>query len=129
MDTHRNKNTEDLKENNSYQEMSETDSKIYDFLDSKLEKEINNSFSLGFSKNIIRKIEAKQQRRFTIKIYCLISILLLMGIPLFISFLSTEFILMLFAVFLQNKFISVFLLVGVILIQSGGKLINLRKDI
>jgi hypothetical protein len=129
MDTHRNKNTEDLKEYNSYQEMSETDSKIYDFLDSKLEKEINDSFSLGFSRNIIRKIEAKQQRRFTIKIYCLISILLLMGIPLFISFLSTKFISMLFAVFLQNKFISIFLLVGVILIQSGGKLINLRKDI
>jgi hypothetical protein len=129
MDTPRKKIIEDLKENNSFQEISETDSKIYDFLDSNLEKENADSFSLGFSKNIIRKIEAKQQRRFNLKIYSLVSFLVLISIPLFISFLSTEFISMLFAVFLQNKFIIVFLLVGVILIQLGGKLINLRKDI
>ena len=128
MDIHRKKNIDDLKENNIYQEMSETDSKIYDLLDSHLEKEKTGSFSLGFSKNIIRKIEAKQQRRLNIKIYCLISFLVLMSIPLFISFLNTEFISMLFSTFLQNKFVFAFLLLGVILVQFGERLINLKTD-
>lgn len=122
MDIPRKKNIEDLEENNSFQE-------IYDFLDSNLEKENSDGFSLGFSKNIIRKIEVKQQRRFNVKIYCLVSFWVLVSIPLFISFLNTEFISMLFSVFLQNKFIVAFLLFGVILVQFGERLIRFKKDI
>lgn len=129
MDIPRNKTTEDLKENSNYQEMTETDSKIYDFLDSKLEKEDTDGFSLGFSRNIFRKIEAKQQRRFNVKIYGLISILLVMSIPLFINLLDSEFILMIFSTFLKYKLTSAFIIIAVILIQFGGKLINSKIDI
>ncbi|KFF02767.1 hypothetical protein [Chryseobacterium luteum] len=122
MDIPRKKNIEDLEENNSFQE-------IYDFLDSHLEKENSDGFSLGFSKNIIRKIEAKQQRRFNVKIYILISILMLMSIPMFVSFISSDFILMLFSVVSKYKFTFAFFIIAVILIQLGEKMINSRKDI
>jgi len=128
MDTHRKNSIEDQKENNSYQEISESDSEFYNFLNSNLEKENTDSFSLGFSKNIIRKIEAKQQRKLNLKIYSLISILLLISIPLFISFLNTEFISLLFTVFLQYKFVFAFLIFGVILIQFSERLIYIKKD-
>lgn len=128
MDTHRKNSIEDHKENNNYQEISESDSEFYNFLNSNLEKENTDSFSLGFSKNIIRKIEAKQQRKLNLKIYSLISILLLISIPLFISFLNTEFISLLFTVFLQYKFVFAFLIFGVILIQFSERLIYIKKD-
>lgn len=129
MDTHRKKNIEDLKENNSYQDMSEADSKIYDFLDSHLEKENADGFSLGFSKNIIRKIEARQQRWFNIKIYSLISILVLMSVPLFIRFFSTDIVLLMTLVLLKYKFVFSFLIIAVVSIQFGEKLIGSKKDI
>jgi len=76
-----------------------------------------------------RKIEARQQRRLYVKIYCLVFFLVLISIPLFISFLNTEFLAMLFSVFLQNKFIVAFLFFGVILVQFGENQINAIKDI
>ena len=129
MDTHRKRIIENQKENKNNQDISQPDSEIYDFLDSNLEKESVDGFSLGFSSNIIRKIEAKQQRRFNVKIYGLISILALMSIPLFISFLNKDFILMLFSVLLKHKFTFAFLIIAVILIQFGEKLINPKKDL
>lgn len=128
MDTHRKNSIEDHKENNNYQEISESDSEFYNFLNSNLEKENADSFSLGFSKNIIRKIEAKQQRKLNLKVFSLILILLLISIPLFISFLNTEFISMLFTVFLQYKFVFSFLIFAVILIQFSERLIYIKKD-
>ena len=128
MDTHRKNSIEDHKENNNYQEISESDSEFYNFLSSNLEKENTDSFSLGFSKNIIRKIEAKQQRKLNLKVFSLILILLLISIPLFISFLNTEFISMLFTVFLQYKFVFSFLIFAVILIQFSERLIYIKKD-
>lgn len=129
MDTPRKNSIEEQKENNNYQEMSESDSEVYDFLDSNLEKENTDSFSLGFSKNIIREIEAKQQRGFNVKIYGLISILGVMSILLFINLLDSEFILMIFSTFLNYKLTSAFIIIAVILIQSGGKSLSYRKDI
>lgn len=129
MGTHRKTIIENQKENKIAQDNSGPDSEIYDFLDSNLEKEGVDGFSLGFSRNIIRKIEAKQQRRFNVKIYGLISILALMSIPLFISFLNKDFILMLFSVLLKHKFTFAFLIIAVILIQFGEKLINPKKDL
>lgn len=129
MDIPRKKITGDLEKNNRLQEMSENDSKIYDLLDSHLEKENTDGFSLGFSKNIVRKIEAKQQRRFNLKIYGFISMLLLVSVPLFVSFLNTEFISMLCSVLLKHKLMFSFLIIAVILIQLGEKLINSKKDI
>lgn len=127
MDIPKKKITKHLKENNSYKEMSETESATYRILDSHLENENADGFSLGFSKNIVRKIEAKQQRRFSLKIYGLISMLLLLSVPLFLSFLNTEFISMLCLVFLKHKFMFSFLIIAVILIQLGEKLINSKK--
>lgn len=129
MDTPRKKITGDLEKNNRFHEMSENDSKIYDLMDSHLEKENADGFSLGFSKNIVRKIEAKQQRRFNLKIYILISLLLLVSVPLFLSFLNTEFISMLCSVLLKHKLMFSFLIIAVILIQLGEKFINSKKDI
>lgn len=127
MDTHRNKIIEGQKE--SYNEISGLDSQVYDFLDSNLEKENTDGFSLGFPKNIIRKIEAKQQRRFNVKIYSLIFILVLLSIPFFITFLNKEFSLMILSTFLKYKLTSAFIIIAVILIQFGGKLLSYRKDI
>ncbi|KQT35625.1 hypothetical protein ASG22_00955 [Chryseobacterium sp. Leaf405] len=129
MDTHRKNSIEDQKEHNIYQEIPKADQEIYDFLDRNFEKENNDNFSLGFSKKIIRKIEEKQQRRFNVKIYYLIAILVLISTPLFVSFLTTEFISMLFLVVLKHKFIICFLISMVILIQLGEKLINPKKDL
>lgn len=129
MDTHRNNIIKGQKESYNDQAISETDSKIYDFLDNNLEKEDTNSFSLGFSKSLIRKIEAKQQRRFNVKIYGLISILVVMSIPLFINLLDSEFILMIFSTFIKYKFVFCFLIIAVVLIQFGEKLINSKIDI
>ncbi|MDH6252370.1 hypothetical protein M2347_002097 [Chryseobacterium sp. H1D6B] len=127
MDIPRKKIIEEQKENNN--EISGLDSQVYDFLDSNLEKENTDSFSLGFSKNIIRKIEAKQQRRFNVKIYGLISILVVMSIPLFINLLDSEFILMIFSTFIKYKLTSAFIIIAVILIQFGGKSLSYKKDI
>ncbi|WP_027387735.1 hypothetical protein [Chryseobacterium gregarium] len=129
MDTPRKKMAEGLKENNSNQEIIESDDEFYNFLDRNLEKESTNSFSSGFSKNIIRKVEAKQQRRFNMKICILISILLVITIPMFVSFLSTDFILMLASAVSKHKFTFIFLILAVILIQLGEKLIISKKDL
>ncbi|WP_379963070.1 hypothetical protein [Epilithonimonas sp. UC225_85] len=128
MDTHRKRIIENQKENKNNQDISQPDSEIYDFLDSNLEKESVDSFSLGFSTNIVRKIEAKQQRRFNIKIYGLVSILALINIPLFIGLFNKEFILMLFLVLLQHKFTFAFFIIAFVLIQFGEKLITPKKD-
>lgn len=129
MDTPRKKITSDQEQNNSYCKISGSDSELYDFVDSNLKKENVDGFSLGFPKNIIRKIEAKQQRRFNQKIYCLISILVLMCIPFFLSFLTTEFIAVLFSLVLKYKFVFTFLIIIVISIQYGEKFINAKKDL
>ena len=129
MDTHRKNSTEGQKEHNSYQEISKADQEIYDFLDRSFEKENTDGFSFGFSKIITRKIEAKQQRRFNIKIWVLVSVLVLSSIPIFISFLNTEVISMLFSVFLQNIFIVAFLLFGVFLVQFGDRFTLFKKNI
>lgn len=129
MDILRNKIIEELKGNNNYQEISEVDKDIYDFLDGNLEKKNTDSFSLGFSKNIIREIEVKQRRWFNIKIYSLAVLLGLMGIPLFINLLDSEFILMVFSTFQKYKLTSAFIIIAVVLVQFGGKLISYSKDI
>ena len=128
MDTHRKNSTEGQKEHNSYQEISKADQEIYDFLDRNFEKENTDGFSLGFSTNIIRKIESKQQRQLNIKIYGLIFVLSLISIPLFISFISNELISMILTVFLQYKFIFAFFICGVILIQFSERLIYINRD-
>jgi len=94
-----------------------------------LVKDNTDSFSLGFSKNIIRKVEAKQQRRFNIKIYSLACFLVLMSIPLFINLLDSEFILTIFSTFLKYKLTSAFIIIAVILIQYGGQSLTYKKDI
>lgn len=128
MDIPRKNNINDQKEISTYQKISEADSKIYDFLNRNFDKENTNSFSLGFSKNIIRKIEARQKRRLNVKLYSLVAILVLISIPLFMSFLNNEIISMIYTVFLQYKFIFSFLICGVILIQYSERLIDIKKD-
>lgn len=129
MDIHKNKTTEEVKDYKDYQEISESDSEIYEFLDLHLEKEKIDSFSLGFSKLIIRKIDAKQQRSFNIKIYCCAIFLGLIGVPMLINLLDSEFTLMIFSTVLKYKLTFAFTIIGVILIQFVGKLRTYGKDI
>lgn len=128
MDIPRKKMTEDLKENNRFMEISKSDPELYDFLDSNLGKESPNNFSPGFSKNIIRKVEAKQQRRFNLKIYSILSFLVLISLPFFVIFFSTGIVSLIFSVFLKYKSVFSFLIIAVVLIQFG-ELISSRKDI
>lgn len=129
MDILKNKITEELKENNDYQKISESDSEVYDLLDRHLQKENTDSFSLGFSNNIIRNIEAKQQRSFNIKIYSCAIFLGLMGIPLLINLFDSAFPLIIFSTVLKYKLTFAFIIICVILIQFGGKLLTYGKDI
>jgi NADH:ubiquinone oxidoreductase subunit 2 (subunit N) len=125
MAINKNKIIEDLEENN--ESISAKDVNLYGLLYQGLEKKDMDGFSLGFSKNIIRKIEAKQQRRFNIKMYCLAFVLLLVGIPLFIGFLNKDLILLLVSTFLKYKFVIIFLLISVILIQFGDKILSKKR--
>lgn len=124
MDTNRKKIVDDFKE---YQDISENDMNAYELLYTHLEEKNTDGFSLGFSKNIIQKIEAKQQRSFNIKIYCLASILILIGIPFFIGFMDQEFFTLLLSTFLKYKFVVLMVLAGVVLIHFSDQLISKNK--
>jgi len=113
---------QDLNENHeSKKKISESDLKTYELLFNSLEKPQEKGFSLGFSNHIIRKIEAKQQRKFNLKIYSLFSVLLLMGLIFLSIFFSKDQMKMLFSIFLEYKFAVIFLLVMVISIQLSNK--------
>lgn len=127
MDTNRNKITEKLTKNNGFQEFTENDLDFEDFLYKNLEQDNIDGFSLGFSKNIIRKIEAKQQRRFNFKIYFLFGILLLISIPFFIIFFNKDAVSLWVFTFLKYKFAMIFLLASVIFIQLNDRFLKSKN--
>lgn len=110
MDINKDKIIEDIKENDRNQIISESDLDLYHLLDTTLPKENTGRFSTGFSKNIIRKIGTKQQRRFNVQIYFLIFFLLMVSCPLFIGFFSENMLQALSSQFLNHKFLVVFVL-------------------
>ncbi|SDR02211.1 hypothetical protein SAMN05421664_3151 [Chryseobacterium soldanellicola] len=126
MDTNKkNKTLPDDQEN--YNELSESELKIYEILYDALEKAPENGFSLGFQNQIIRKIEVKQQRKFNIKVYALFSIILLMAVVFLTTFFNQDQFSMMFSMFLEYKFIAAFLLLTVILIQLSSRFMIFKE--
>ncbi len=128
MDTPKNKLTVNFAKSAEIKDHSENIPDLDALLTKNLVKENTEGFSLGFSNHLIRKIEVKQQRQLNVKLYCLAGSLLLICIPLLISFVNSDWILSLFSLFLKHKFLFAFSVAAVILIQFGEKLIN-RKNI
>jgi len=120
MDTNKkNQTLLDDQENNN--ELSESELKTYQILYDALEKAPEKGFSLSFQNQIIRKIEAKQQRKFNIKVYSLFSIVLLMAVVCLSTFFNQDQFSMMFSMFLKYKFVALFLLLTVILIQISNR--------
>ncbi|GAA4162139.1 hypothetical protein GCM10022217_29030 [Chryseobacterium ginsenosidimutans] len=105
----------------NYNELSESELKTYEILDESLKKTSEKGFSLGFSIQIIKKIEAKQQRRFNIKVYALFSVILLMCLAFLVTFFNQDQFSMMFSIFLEYKFIVLFLLSAVVFIQLSSR--------
>ena len=103
------------------------DLETYEFLYDALEKSPDAGFSLGFSNKIIRKIEAKQQRKVTVKLYCLASVLLAMTLAFSAVFFSEEQCAILFSMILKYKFVVIFLLAAVSLIQISTRIFSTRE--
>ncbi|GAA5083087.1 hypothetical protein GCM10023210_01220 [Chryseobacterium ginsengisoli] len=110
-----------INDQENYNELSESELKTYEILDGSLKKGSEKGFSLGFSIHIIKKIEAKKQRRFNIKLYALFSVILLMSFAFLITFFNQDQFLMMSSLFLEYKFIVLFLLLAVILIQLSSR--------
>lgn len=129
MDTNKDKIIQDFldhKENTI--DIPESELKTYQFIYNALEKPVEKGFSLGFSKKIIRQIEAKQQRKFNIKMYSLLSVLLIFGLGFSTIFFSEDQVSILFSMFLKYKFIILFLLTIVSLIQLFSRLL-IKKEL
>jgi hypothetical protein len=109
----------DDQENNN--ELSESELKTYQILYGALEKASEKGFSLSFQNQIIRKIETKQQRKFNIKVYSLFSIVLLMAVVCLSTFFNQDQFSMMFSMLLKYKFVALFLLLTVILIQISNR--------
>jgi hypothetical protein len=117
-----NKKNQTLPDNQeNYNELSESELKIYEILDESLKKTSEKSFSLGFSIQIIKKIEARQQRRFNIKVYALFSVILLMCLAFLTTFFNQDQFSMMLSIFLEYKFIILFLLSAVVFIQLSSR--------
>jgi len=129
MDIPTNKITEELKDNNDYLNVSENELQVYDYLDRHLEKVHTNSFSSGFSKNVLKIIEAKQHRLFKIKIYTFAIFFGLIAVSLFSFLIDSEFIVMISATFIKYKSTAIFVILIVFSIQFGGRHVNQSKDI
>jgi|GEM_PF-3040534 len=105
----------------------EKDLETYEFLYDALEKSPDAGFSLGFSHQIIRKIEAKQQRKVTVKLYSLASVLIAMTLGFSAVFFSEEQCAVLFSMILKYKFAVIFLLAAVSLIQISTRIFSTRE--
>ncbi|MDH6254304.1 hypothetical protein M2347_004031 [Chryseobacterium sp. H1D6B] len=128
MDTSKDKIIQNfLDEQETHPDVPESDLKAYQFIYDALEKPLDKGFSLGFPSQIIRKIEAKQQRRFNLKIYSLFSLLLVMSLGFSAVFFSGEQFSALFSIFLKYKFIVLFFLAVVISVQLCSRFLTAEK--
>ncbi|MDV7699576.1 hypothetical protein N6B72_21915 [Chryseobacterium soli] len=126
MDTRKDKILEQFPDHED-QIIPEKDLETYEFLYSALEKSPDTGFSLGFSNKIIRKIEAKQQHKVTVKLYSLASILIAMTLGFSAVFFSKEQCAVLFSMILKYKFAVIFLLAAVSLIQISTRAFSTRE--
>ncbi|MEY8760334.1 hypothetical protein [Chryseobacterium tongliaoense] len=109
------------------QEISENDLKMYDLIDTILEKKQDAGFPLGFSDKIIQKIEARQERRFNLKLSILFSVLLIVGLGFLFTFFSENQFPIMTSTFLKYKFMVIFILFMVISVQLSSRFSALKK--
>lgn len=128
MDTNKDKKTNNFIADQKNQDEFEKDLLGFDILNDSLKKPSEKGFSLGFSTHIIRKIEAKQQRQFNLKIYSLLAVILLMSLVLLITLFNEDQLSMMFSLFFKYKFIILFTLIAVSLVQIGSRSFILKKE-
>lgn len=91
------------------------------FLLDVLRRSTDKGFSLGFTNHIIKKIAAKQQRRFIIKLYALFSLLVLIGMGFSSLLFDQEQVTVVFSMFAEYKFIILFIIITVGLVQISSR--------
>ncbi|ANF52127.1 hypothetical protein A0O34_17100 [Chryseobacterium glaciei] len=127
MDTNKDKKTQNFIDDQENYNESENDFNISEILNNSLKNSSDKGFSLGFSNQIIRKIEAKQQRKFNLKMYSLFSLLVVIGLGFLAVLFSEDQFLMMISLFLKYKFIILFSLITVILIQISSRLLTSKE--
>lgn len=123
MDTNKDKKTQNFIDDQENYTESESDFNISEILNNSLKNSSDKGFSLGFSTQIIRKIDAKQQRKFNLKMYSLFSLLVIIGLGFSAVLFSEDQFLMMISLFLKYKFMILLSLIIVILIQIGSRLL------
>lgn len=127
MDTNKDKKRQNLIDEQENYNESESDFNISEILNNSLKNSSEKGFSLGFSTQIIRKIEVKQQRKFNLKMYSLFSLLVVIGLGFSAVLFSEDQFLMMISLFLKYKFIILFSLIMVSLVQIGNRLFILKE--
>ncbi|SHL34071.1 hypothetical protein [Chryseobacterium polytrichastri] len=128
MDTNKDKKTNNFIADQKNHDEFEKDLLGFDILNDSLKKPSEKGFSLGFSTHIIRKIEVKQQRQFNLKIYSLLAVILLMSLVLLITLFNEDQLSMMFSLFFKYKFIILFTLIAVSLVQIGSRSFILKEE-
>ena len=127
MDTNKDKKTQNLIDDQENYNEFEKDLLGFNILNDSLKKPSEKGFSLGFSTQIIRKIEVKQQRKFNLKMYSLFSLLVVIGLGFSAVLFSEDQFLMMLSLFLKYKFMILFSLIIVILIQISSCLLTSKE--
>lgn len=127
MDTNKDKKTNNFIDDQENYNEFEKDLLGFDIINNSLKKPSEKGFSLGFSTQIIRKIEVKQQRKFNLKMYSLFSLLVIIGLGFLAVLFSEDQFLMMISLFLKYKFIILFSLITVILIQISSRLLTSKE--
>lgn len=127
MDTNKDKKTQSLFDDQENYNEFEKDLLGFNILNDSLKKSSEKGFSLGFPTQIIRKIEAKQQRKFNLKMYSLFSLLVIIGLGFLAVLFSEDQFLMMISLFLKYKFMILFSLIIVILIQISSRLLTSKE--
>jgi len=127
MDTNKDKKTQNLIDDQENYNEFEKDLLGFNILNDSLKKPSEKGFSLGFSTQIIRKIEIKQQLKFNLKMYSLFSLLVVIGLGFSAVLFSEDQFLMMLSLFLKYKFMILFSLIIVILIQISSCLLTSKE--
>lgn len=119
MDTDKDKITQSFPDDQDYnndllEKNLETDEFLFDTL---RKRSTDKGFSLGFTNHIIKKIAAKQHRRFMRKLYAVFSLLVLIGLGFSSLLFDQEQVTVMSSMFAEYKFIILFILMIVGFVQ------------
>lgn len=118
MDTDKDKITQYFPDDQDYSnDLLEKNLETDEFLLDTLRRSTDKGFSLGFTNHIIKKIAAKQHRRFMRKLYAVFSLLVLIGLGFSSLLFDQEQVTVMFSMFAEYKFIILFILMIVGFVQ------------